>query len=233
MILIKKLSKSYHKTTLFEQVSLSLNDGNIYALVGVNGIGKSTFMNCITQPSYMNSGEIYIDNTSNKSFDSRYRFFFLPDIKDMFLNLTGIEYLSFIVEIYRQDYSRSKDKIKAITTKLKINDSLSNYLSSYSLGMKQKLFLTGALISGATNLILDEPFNGLDPESCVLVKQLLHDHCKSHTNMILYSIHNLDLVSNFSNYIIFIDKHRKIFTMKNNKNIDELENIFIEAKKGL
>ena len=226
MILIKNLSKSYHKTTIFERISLSLNNGNIYALVGVNGIGKSTLMYCITQPSYINSGEIYIDNISNKSFDSRYHFFFLPDIKDAFLNLTGIEYLSFIVGIYRQDYSKSKDKIETITTKLKINDSLSNYLSSYSLGMKQKLFLTGALVSGAANLILDEPFNGLDPESCVLVKQLLHEHCKVHSNMLLYSVHNLDLVSNFSNYIIFIDKCRKIFTMKNNKNIDELEDVF-------
>ncbi len=94
--------------------------------------------------------------------------------------------------------------------------------------MKQKLYLTGALVSEASNLILDEPFNGLDPESCVIIKKLLQEYCYHEHNMLLFSVHNLDLVSNFSDTIILIDKNRKLLSLENSQNITELENFFFE-----
>ena len=68
-------------------------------------------------------------------------------------------------------------------------------IQTYSLGMKQKIYLIGALISNAQNIILDEPFNGLDPESVAVLKRILLSF-KDKGKMILFSAHNLDLVSN-------------------------------------
>lgn len=226
MIEVKGLYKSYNNKNIFENISITLLDGNIYALVGVNGIGKSTFLNCINQSSFMDSGYISIDSISNTILESKFNIFYIPDDKDLFLNLTGIEYLSFIIKIYNVDFNSASAKINNLSFKLKMQNTLSDYISSYSLGMKQKIYLMGALISNASNLILDEPFNGLDPESSIVVKELLYNYCIDNNNLILYSIHNLDLVSNFSNEIIFIDNNRKFLTVENTGNILLLEEIF-------
>jgi ABC-2 type transport system ATP-binding protein len=182
-------------------------------------------MNAIVQYKMMDSGIIKIDGLSNDNFNSKYAYFFIPDRKDMFLNLTGYEYISFIAKIYKRDlYSTSKD-IDVLANKLKIDSELSNYMADYSLGMKQKTYLIGAFISGARNLILDEPFNGLDPESILIVKNLLIDY-KAKNNLIIYSIHNLDLAANFGDTIVFIDRNRELFSCPNTNNIAQLENIF-------
>ena len=166
MIKIENLSKTYEKKNIFHALSLTLYDTQIYALVGVNGIGKTTFLNSITQSAFRTNGNVLIDSLPTSAFESKYHFFFIPDHKDMFLNLSGNEYLSFIINIYKCDFTAASTAAHKITSLLKISADLNKPLSSYSLGMKQKIYLTGALISGATNLILDEPFNGLDPESC-------------------------------------------------------------------
>uniref|UniRef100_UPI004056EA5F ATP-binding cassette domain-containing protein n=1 Tax=Agathobacter sp. TaxID=2021311 RepID=UPI004056EA5F len=228
MIEIKNLSKSYENYTIFHNLTVTLYNNKINALVGVNGIGKSTLLNSITQSAFKTAGDILIDCIPNNIFESRYHFFFIPDHKDMFLNLTGIEYLSFIIKIYNRDFKLAIDNAHKITKQLKISESLNKTLSSYSLGMKQKIYLTGALISGASNLILDEPFNGLDPDSCIIIKKLLQEYCYYEDNMLLFSIHNLDLVCNFSDTIIFIDKNRNLLSLENNHNITELENFFFE-----
>ena len=227
MIKIENLSKTYEKKNIFHALSLTLYDTQIYALVGVNGIGKTTFLNSITQSAFRTNGNVLIDSIPNSAFESKYHFFFIPDHKDMFLNLSGNEYLSFIINIYKCDFTAASTAAYKITSLLKISADLNKPLSSYSLGMKQKIYLTGALISGATNLIL-EPFNGLDPESCIVIKNLLKDYCYCKHNMILFSVHNLDLVSNFSDTIILINKDRQLLSLKNTQNISELEDYFFK-----
>ncbi|AEY67387.1 ABC transporter ATP-binding protein [Clostridium sp. BNL1100] len=225
MIQIEQLCKSYDSKKIFQSVSYNFENNQIYALVGVNGIGKSTLMNAIVQYKMMDTGVIKIDGLSNDNFDSKYAYFFIPDRKDMFLNLTAYEYFSFIAKIYKQDLNSISNKIDILANKLKMGSELSNYIADYSLGMKQKTYLMGAFISGARNLILDEPFNGLDPESILTVKNLLIEY-KSKNNLIIYSIHNLDLAANFGDTIVFIDQNREVFSYPNTNNITQLEEIF-------
>ena len=97
----------------------------------------------------------------------------------------------------------------------------------YSLGMKQKIYLAGAFMSNAQNIILDEPFNAIDPESTSVIKKILFD-LKDTGKMILFSVHNLDLVSNFCDKIIFIDNRHSIFECNNPQNFDVLEKIFFD-----
>lgn len=101
-------------------------------------------------------------------------------------------------------------------------------IQTYSLGMKQKIYLIGALISNAQNIILDEPFNGLDPESVAVLKRILLSF-KDKGKMILFSAHNLDLVSNFCDKVIFIDRNHRILEHSNPQNFNMLEQLFFES----
>ena len=102
MIEINNLSKSYGINKIFENESITLTNSCIYALVGVNGIGKSTFLNSIIQPSTLDKGSVKIDDIPSTDFTAKYHYAFVPDTKDMFLNLTGKEYLQFVSELYNQ-----------------------------------------------------------------------------------------------------------------------------------
>ena len=227
MIKVKGISKKYGNRIIFENISCSLDNQRIYALVGINGIGKSTLLNVITQPASMDSGNVQIDGIDNREFKSKFQFFYVPDSKEMFLNLTGNEYLKCIIQLYRQNAVKAKETLERLSAAFKLERSLNEYIANYSLGMKQKVYLIAAFLSGARNLILDEPFNGLDPESVATLKKLLIEH-RDAGNLVLFSAHNLDLVANFCDDVVFIDKQRRLFQAENPRNFEQLETVFFQ-----
>ena len=227
MIQIADLIKSYSGKSILENISFSLLDSCIYALIGRNGTGKTTLLNSIVQASFKNSGTVQIDGIEHQQILARQQMFYVPDNKEMFLNLTGEEYLRFIAKLYEQEESASIKKIKYLSAAFHMEAHLNEYIANYSLGMKQKIYITAAFLSGAKNLILDEPFNGLDPESIAVLKHLLTEY-RDHKNMVLFSIHNLDLVSNFCDMIIFLDKYRQISITNNSNDFNELEKVFFD-----
>lgn len=122
---------------------------------------------------------------------------------------------------------KAKGALERLSTAFKLERSLNEYIANYSLGMKQKVYLIAAFLSGAGNLILDEPFNGLDPESVAALKKLLLEH-RDAGNLVLFSAHNLDLVANFCDDVVFIDKQRKIFQLENPRDFAQLESSFFQ-----
>ena len=227
MINATNISKKYGENIIFEGISCSLERNLIYALVGVNGIGKSTFLNAITQPASMDSGKVEIDGIDSRKFESKFHFFFVPDNKEMFLNLTGNEYLKCILQLYHQNSRKAEERLKKLSSAFRLEQSLNEFIADYSLGMKQKIYLIAAFLSGASNIILDEPFIGLDPEGASALKELLRES-RDMGNLILFSVHNLDLAANFCDEIIFIDKQRNIFQVENPKNYKLLETMFFQ-----
>ena len=227
MIEVIELGKSYSRRKILEKVSFSLTDSCIYALVGRNGTGKTTLLTSMVEASFKDFGIVKIDGIPHLQMQAREHLFYVPDDKGMFLNLTGEEYLKFIVKLYHRTEDNILPQIEELSQALHMEDSLHDYIANYSLGMKQKIYMMAAFLSGAKNLILDEPFNGLDPESTAVLKRLLTEY-RDRGSMILFSIHNLDLVSNFCDRIIFLDKNRKISMTDNAKNFEELEKLFFE-----
>lgn len=227
MIEVIELGKSYSRRKILEKVSFSLTDSCIYALVGRNGTGKTTLLTSMVEASFKDSGNVKIDGIPHYQMQAREHLFYVPDNKGMFLNLTGEEYLKFIAKLYHRTEDNILPRIEALSQALHMEDSLHDYIANYSLGMKQKIYMMAAFLSGAKNLILDEPFNGLDPESTAVLKRLLTEY-RDRGSMILFSIHNLDLVSNFCDRIIFLDKNRQISMTDNTKNFEELEKLFFE-----
>lgn len=227
MIRINELTKKYGDKIIFKKVSGLLENRNIYALVGTNGIGKTTMLNAITQPASVDEGTVEIDGIDSRLFQAKHNFFYVPDSKEMFLNLTGYEYLRFVTRLYHRRIEKMEEEVQGISTAFKLDHSLNECIGNYSLGMKQKVYLIAAFLSDTRNLILDEPFNGLDPESIVILKKLLIEY-KAKGKLILFSSHNLDLVANFCDSIVFIDKERNIFLCKNPQDYIQLENIFFQ-----
>lgn len=231
MIEVTELGKSYSRRKILEKVSFSLTDSCIYALVGRNGTGKTTLLTSMVEASFKDSGIVKIDGIPHHQMQAKERLFYVPDDKGMFLNLTGEEYLNFIAKLYHRTEDDILPQIEELSQALHMEDRLHDYIANYSLGMKQKIYMMAAFLSGAKNLILDEPFNGLDPESTAVLKRLLTEY-RDRGSMILFSIHNLDLVSNFCDQIIFHDKNRQISMTDNTKNFEELEKLFFEKCVG-
>ena len=135
------------------------------------------------------------------------------------------EYLQFVIKLYQTGKTKNHPLIiEELTCTFKLDQSLDDYIANYSLGMKQKIYLIAAFLSGARNLLLDEPFNGLDPESAaILKKMLIQAGFRLHGSLFC---HNLDLVANFCDEVLFITRDRKIISAVNPKNYALLEKSF-------
>ena len=218
MIAITNLSKKYDKKIIFNGVSCSLADRRVYALVGINGIGKSTLLNAITQSFSIDGGKIEIDGISSDLFQSKSHFFYVPDNKEMFLNLTGREYLQFVIKLYQQESRKTSHIIEELSCTFKLEQSLDDYIANYSLGMKQRLALGIALLSDPKLLILDEPTNGLDPAGVFDLRNQLKTLAKEKHVCILVSSHQLGELEKISDRYICINKGKIVENPKQMKN---------------
>lgn len=227
MIKVNNIFKNYDDKVILKNVNFICKEGKIYALVGSNGTGKTTLMNIITGSIQCDSGDVFINDINTKEHKSRYNLFFVPDDKEMFTSLTGLEYISFILNIYNVKIEMIQSKLQALLSAFKMNDDINKLISNYSLGMKQKIYVVAALLSGANNIMLDEPFNCLDPEMSRILKDQISIAIKE-GKTVLYSTHNLDTVSRFCDEVIILGKNHEVYPVTNMENVNKLEKLFFE-----
>ncbi len=153
---------------------------------------------------------------------------YIPDNPDVYENLSGIDYVNFICDIYGIGEER-QEKIKKYAQLFEIEDRLADSIKNYSHGMKQKIVLIAAIVHNPKLLILDEPFVGLDPKAAYDLKEIMKELCQSGT-MIFFSSHVLEVVEKLCNKIAII-KDGKIIasgTIDEVKGNTSLENVFLE-----
>ena len=181
---------------------------------------------------YFTEGEIYIDGHSVKdeSMECKKITAYIPDNPDLYENLTGIQYLNFIADVFGISVSDRKSRIKEYADRFEITDSLGDLISSYSHGMKQKLAIISALIHEPKLLVLDEPFVGLDPKASFTLKQIMHEICEKGT-AIFFSTHVLDVAEKLCNKIAIIKKGQIIAsgTMEELTQGESLESVFLDV----
>ena len=150
-----------------DNVSLTVEAGDIYGFIGHNGAGKSTTIRAVVGVLDFTEGEIFIDGHSVKTepIECKKITAYIPDNPDLYENLTGIQYLDFIADVFEIDKNTREEAIKKYADLFEITDSLGDLISSYSHGMKQKLAIISALIHDPKLLVMDEPFVGLDPKA--------------------------------------------------------------------
>ena len=210
---IKNYSKTYNGTKkAADDISITVESGDIYGFIGHNGAGKSTTIRAVVGVLDFTDGDILIDGHSVKKepLECKRITAYIPDNPDLYENLTGIQYLNFIADIFGVDTATRKNRIKEYADKLEITDALGDSISSYSHGMKQKVAIIAALIHEPKLMVMDEPFVGLDPKAAFMLKEIMHEMCAK-GSAVFFSTHVLDVAEKLCNKVAII-KEGKIIT---------------------
>lgn len=215
-----------------DHISLTVEKGDIYGFIGHNGAGKSTTIRAIVGVLDFEEGEILIDGHSVKTepMSCKQITAYIPDNPDLYENLTGIQYLNFVADVFGINTDKREERIRKYADKLEITDALGNQISSYSHGMKQKVAIVSALIHEPKLLVLDEPFVGLDPKASFVLKEIMHEMCKSGA-AIFFSTHVLEVAEKLCNKVAII-KNGKIIasgSMDELTRNHSLEEVFLEV----
>jgi len=203
---VENMSFYFKKNQIFDQVSLTIETPGIYGLVAPNGSGKTTLLHLLVSLYKPQKGDITI---LGKPFGTEKTFkdvSFVQDNSVLFPYLSAYDHLKYVCDMHSIPYS----EIDRIAEFLGMNTYLKNKTKSYSLGMKQRLLLGIGLIKKPKLLLLDEPLNGLDPTSTILMREALLDAEKNGTT-ILVSSHNLSEIDKTTNKIFFIKNKKVIF----------------------
>jgi ABC-2 type transport system ATP-binding protein len=204
---IKNLIKTYNKQTVLNIDSLTIQKGELIGLIGNNGAGKTTLLRLLIDLLKADSGMILsrgkkINKTENwKFYTSAY-----IDTGFLIEFLTPEEYFYFIAS----NYNISNQEVKNILNQFTdfMNGEIlekHKYIRDFSTGNQQKIGIIGALITKPEILLLDEPFNFLDPSSQIIMKRLLQEYNRKYNTTILLSSHNLQYVMNICTRIIVLD----------------------------
>ncbi|MBE6861092.1 MAG: ABC transporter ATP-binding protein [Ruminococcus sp.] len=187
MIELKNVTKTFDTFDAVNNVSLTINTGSVFGLLGSNGAGKSTILRLITGIYKQEAGDILIDGQNvYDNVDIKQRIFFINDETFQFASFT-IEKLKNLYKSYYPNFS--EEIFEKLRNKIKL--PLNKKISTFSKGMKRQAIFIIALASGADYLMLDEAFDGLDPTMRVIVKHMLVDTMIDRNLTVVISSHNL------------------------------------------
>lgn len=215
---ITNLTKSYGETIILDNVNLSIDSGEIVGLLGRNGAGKSTLMKCIVGLVRKDYGKIKFNGVVSNKFG------YLIEYPAFYPNLSAYDNLKIFASILNVCDKRIKDIIDIVGL-TKHGDKI---FANYSLGMKQRLGLGRVLLTDPDLLILDEPFNGLDPSGVIEIRGLLKKLAKSGKS-ILISSHNLPEIERIVDQINLIH-NTKIVKSVNINEVHKEKRLVIKSK---
>lgn len=231
---IKNYSKSYGDKKAVDDISLSVEAGDIFAFIGHNGAGKSTTIRAVVGVMSFDEGEITVDGHSVKEepMECKKIMAYIPDNPDLYDALTGIQYLNFVADVYEISAEDREKRIAEYAERFEITKELGDLISSYSHGMKQKVAIISALIHEPKLLVLDEPFVGLDPKAAFTLKEIMHEMCQK-GSAVFFSTHVLDVAEKLCNRIAIIKSGKivKAGTMEEMVGDQSLEEVFLEVVK--
>lgn len=232
MIEIKNLTKIYNQDKkAVDNVSFTVNDGEIFGFIGHNGAGKTTTIKSIVGILTFEEGDILIDGISIKKDEikCKSKMAYVPDNPDLYENMRAIDYINFICDMYETDENIRKKNIEKYSKMFEINDKLNDEISSFSHGMKQKIALISALVHEPSVLVMDEPFVGLDPKAVFDIKGVMKNMCKE-GKTIFFSTHILDVAEKLCDRVAIIKQGKivKVGNMEEVKGDESLEQVFLE-----
>ena len=236
MISIENITKTYNGSyKAVDNLNLEIQDGEIFGLLGPNGAGKSTTIKMITGVIEPTIGNIKINGISinENPVKAKEQFGYVPDSPDMFLRLTGIEYLNFMGDVYNVEASERKGRITELSKRFGMDEALGDKIQAYSHGMRQKIIVMGVVLHKPKVWILDEPLTGLDPKSAFILKEMMREHADA-GNTVLFSTHVLEVAEKLCDKVAIINKGQLIYNgtlqhMKENfRENESFEEMFLE-----
>lgn len=186
---IVNVHKKYQKKKVLEDISLSLEPGEIFGLIGLNGAGKTTLIKTILDLVKAESGKAMVFGVPSTQIAARKNLSYLPEKFQPSRYLKGYEYLDLALSYY--GLKLDKEKAREYAKNLDLDPNvLSSRVGSYSKGMGQKLGLASAFMIDAKLYILDEPMSGLDPQARIKLKNML-SHVRQKGSTVFFSSHIL------------------------------------------
>jgi len=206
---VEQVTKHYGNKLVLDDVSLSLTQGELFGLIGLNGVGKTTLIKIILDLTRADKGKVELFGESCMQAKSRRHISYLPEKFQPSRYLRGKEYLALSLSYFGRKFDLERARQEAVALDLD-PVALEHKVGSYSKGMGQKLGLIGAFLVDAPFLILDEPMSGLDPRARIMLKQKLLD-CKAQGKTIFFSSHILSDIDEICDRIGVISESKMIF----------------------
>ncbi len=231
---VNNLTKTYGQQRAVDNISFSINKGEIVGFLGPNGAGKSTTMKVATGYLPPSSGSIVVDgfDVVEQPMQVKKIIGYLPEHNPLYLDMFVHEYLNFIGKVYQIPPSQLKNRTKEIISMCGLEPEQNKLIGSLSKGYRQRVGLAQALIHNPQVLILDEPTTGLDPNQIIEIRKLIKEISKNKT--VIFSTHIMQEVQALCDRVIIIN-HGKIVADDELKNlIGQQENasiIVIEFKE--
>ena len=205
---IANVSTAYGKKQVLSDITFALAPGEVFGLIGLNGVGKTTLIRSVLNLR-QTSGRITLFGELNEKASSRRHLVYLPERFQPSPQLSGWEYLGIVLAYFNQAVDR--DRARTIATGLDLDPTaLDRKVKTYSKGMGQKLGLVGTFLTSAPLMILDEPMSGLDPRARVLLKDRLME-ARTDGRCTFFSSHILSDIEEICDRIGVLHAKRLIF----------------------
>ena len=236
MIEVKNLTKRYGKHLAVDDLSLTVEKGQIYGFLGPNGAGKSTTMNIMTGYLGATSGEILINGHDilREPQEAKKCIGYLPEQLPLYMEMTVWEYLNFAAELKKIPKDEVKKQIEKVAKLTRLEEVQNRLIHNLSKGYKQRVGLAQAILGFPEIIILDEPTVGLDPKQIIEIRELIRTLAKNHT--VILSSHILAEVREVCDYIMIIAKG-KLVASDTPENLENLMSgtghVELEAKTSM
>lgn len=210
MIEVKNLTKCYGKHLAVDNLSFTVEKGQIYGFLGPNGAGKSTTMNIMTGYLGATKGEVLIDGHDilKEPEEAKRCIGYLPEQPPLYLEMTVMEYLRFAAELKKIPKEDMEIQIEKAMRLTRLSDVRGQLISNLSKGYKQRVGLAQAILGFPEIIILDEPTVGLDPKQIIEIRELIRKLAKEHT--VILSSHILAEIREVCDYILIIARGKLV-----------------------
>lgn len=233
MLKIEHLTKVYGDKKAVDDLSLTIESGEIYGFIGHNGAGKTTTLKSVAGILKFDEGEIEIGGVSVKKnpLKCKESLAYIPDNPDLYEFMTGIQFLNFIADVFKVDSDARAERIRKYADLFELTNDLAQPIATYSHGMKQKLAIISAWIHAPKLILMDEPFVGLDPKASHLLKGMMRELCDQ-GGAIFFSTHVLEVAEKLCDKVAIIKGGKLIRsgTMEDVRGDDSLEEVFLELE---
>ena len=234
MLEIWNLTKSYGEKKAVDDLSFTVNAGELCAFIGHNGAGKTTTLKCVVGILGFEGGSIRVDGVSiaDDPIEVKRRIAYVPDNPDLYDFMTGMQYLNFIADVFGVSEEDRRARIDKYAAALSLSpEEIGASISSYSHGMKQKLALISAFLHAPKLIVLDEPFVGLDPKASHVLKETMREFCRE-GGAILFSTHILEVAEKLCDKVAIIKSGRLVTfgSMEEVKGDSSLEDVFLDME---
>lgn len=213
MVEVKNLTKRYGKIAAVNDITFTVETGEILGFLGPNGAGKSTTMNMITGYISSTSGTVTVDGYDilENPKEVKSKIGYLPEIPPLYPDMTVRKYLEFMFDLKKVSLPK-REHISEVMKLVKITDVQERIIKNLSKGYKQRVGFAQALLGNPPVLILDEPTVGLDPKQIIEIRNLIKSLGKKHT--VIFSSHVLSEISATCDRIIVISNGKLVADAK-------------------